>query len=116
MSGSQNDLDWNQFEAITCNFLPEFVDVYREFEVELPKLLKDLEKAIETFSTEQIVSLAHQIKGSAANFGFIRISQEMNTLEQEARQNLLNHAAEYLAAACAAFERTRLEVNSRIAP
>ncbi len=110
----RNNLDWTQFEAITCSLLPEFITVYREFERELPQLLKDLRAAIADASSQKVASLAHQIKGSAANFGFVGTSQKMNELECEAQKKLLQHAEKHLIAAQEAFEQARLEVNRRL--
>jgi HPt (histidine-containing phosphotransfer) domain-containing protein len=114
LGSPRNDLDWTQFEAITCGFSPEFIDVYREFESDLPQLFSALEKAIATSSFIQIINLAHQMKGSAANFGFIGTSHAMNELEQEAKKNSLKNAKTHLFRAQKAFQQAQFEVNKKI--
>lgn len=112
------NLDWAQFEAITCGLLPDFIQIYQEFEQELPKLLDALQVAIASSSSHQVANLAHQIKGSAANFGFIGTSREMAELEYEAQKNggTLHHAEKHLAAAREAFQQAKSEVQTRMGP
>ncbi len=107
------NLDWAQFEAITCGLLPDFIQVYQEFEKELPKLLDDLQAAIASSSLHRVADLAHQIKGSAANFGFVGTSKEMAELEHEAGKSLHN-AEKHLAAAREAFQQAQSEVRTRM--
>lgn len=114
MNDKWEDLNWRQFEEITCNLSPEFVTIYQEFETELPKLLQSLQEAMTASSFQQVAALAHQIKGSASNFGFFRTSQEMNALEQKAQKKLLQHAKQHLIAAQEAFERAKLEINRHL--
>lgn len=114
MSNSNHDLDWKQFEAITCNLSPEFMEIYREFEAEFPKLLRSLQDAVATSSFQQVATLAHQIKGTAANFGFIGISKQMDVLEQDAQNMAPEHAKQHLSTALEAFKRAQIMVNSKI--
>ncbi|PWU07503.1 MAG: hypothetical protein C5B47_06010 [Verrucomicrobia bacterium] len=111
----QKDLDWAQFEAITCGLSPDFIEVYEEFEKELPQLFNDLQAAVASSSYCKVANLAHQIKGSAANFGFLRTSQEMNTLEYETQNESLQRGEEHLAAAREAFQRAQCEARTRMA-
>jgi len=112
------NLDWAQFEAITCGLLPDFLQIYQEFEKELPKLFDALQAAITSSSSYQVANLAHQIKGSAANFGFVGTSKEMAALEYEAQKNggTLHRAEKHLAAAREAFQQAKSEVQTRMSP
>jgi HPt (histidine-containing phosphotransfer) domain-containing protein len=64
---------------------PDFIEIYREFLAELPLLLGSLKKAFDAGEIVQVSRVAHQIKGSAANFGFAGVSERAAVIEQTAK-------------------------------
>lgn len=105
-------IDWEQLDMIADGFTEDFVEIYREFVAEVPGLLASLRAALDAGDTAQAARVAHQLKGSSANFGFIGISSPMSSLELEAKAGSLEKAGEYFAAAEAGFGEAVAEVQS----
>ncbi len=78
-------IDWEQLDMIADGFTPDFVEIYREFEVDLPRILGDAAAALAAGETTQLARAAHQAKGSAANFGFTGFSAVMARIETQAK-------------------------------
>lgn len=97
---------------IADGFTEEFVEIYHEFVAEIPGLLTTLQGNLDSSDAVQAARTAHQLKGSAANFGFIGISEPMAALEREAKGGSLANAADYLASAQAGFSSAVIEVKS----
>lgn len=106
-------LDWEQLDMIADGFTPDFMEIYEEYIAEIPNLLADLGQKIAAGDALQVSKIAHQLKGSAANFGYIGVSQPMAELEQEAKAGSLSRAAELYAAAQQGFSQAAAEVNTR---
>ncbi len=77
---------------IADGFSPEFVEIYHEFLAEMPGLFSSLREKIAANDAVQASRAAHQIKGSAANFGFTGVSGPASILEQEAKGGSLANA------------------------
>lgn len=106
-------IDWEQLDMIADGFTPDFVEIYDEFVTEIPGLLALARENAAAGDALQTSRTAHQLKGSAANFGFIGISGPMASLEMEAKAGSLDRAGEYLAAAGAGFTAAVDEVKLR---
>jgi HPt (histidine-containing phosphotransfer) domain-containing protein len=106
-------IDWEQLDMIGDGFTEDFVEIYREFVAEVPGLLARLRESIAAADTSQAARLAHQLKGSAANFGFVGVSTPMAALEADAQNKTLDRATEYAATAEAGFEAALAEVRAR---
>lgn len=106
-------IDWEQLDMIADGFTEEFVEIYHEFVGEIPGLFTTLQGNIEAADATQAARTAHQLKGSAANFGFIGISQPMAALEQEAKAGALANAPQHLSSAQAGFSAAVLEVKDQ---
>lgn len=106
-------IDWEQLDMIADGFTPDFVEIYVEFVAEIPGLLALVRENVSAGDTLQTSRTAHQLKGSAANFGFIGISGPMASLEQEAKAGSLDRAAEHIAAAEAGFAAAVAEVKAQ---
>lgn len=63
-----------------------FADVAGLFLRTTPKLLAELEKAIQEGEVEGVAKRAHMLKGSASNLGAFRLSEKSHLLEQAAQQ------------------------------
>lgn len=96
-------VDWEQIEMISDGFSPEFMEIFREFAAEVPALLNDLERAKEDGDLDAVRRVAHQIKGSAANFGFVGLSRQAAAVEATAKTGSWNGIPEGLVAAQAAY-------------
>ncbi len=78
-------IDWEQLDMIADGFTEDFVEIYREFEVDLPRILRDAAAALASGDAMQVSRAAHQAKGSAANFGFTGFSGVMARIETQAK-------------------------------
>ncbi len=106
-------IDWEQLDMIADGFTPDFVEIYREYLAEIPILLSDLRQKIRANDSPMAARIAHQIKGSSANFGFIGISEPMAALEQDAKAGSLGNASIYLSNAENGFSKAVAEVRAR---
>ncbi|MFZ4683584.1 MAG: Hpt domain-containing protein, partial [Terrimicrobiaceae bacterium] len=94
-------------------FTPDFVEIYREYLAEIPLLFIELRNKIRSNDANQVSRIAHQIKGSSANFGFIGVSQPTAKLEQEAKSGSLANAFLFLGEAENGFALAVSEVRAR---
>jgi HPt (histidine-containing phosphotransfer) domain-containing protein len=83
-------IDWEQLDMIADGFTPDFVEIYREFEVDLPRILGEAKSAMEAGDATRASRAAHQAKGSAANFGFFGFSGVMARIETQAKGGSLD--------------------------
>ncbi len=110
---SSSPIDWEQLDMIADGFAPDFVEIYREYLAEIPVLLDGLRQKIQENDAVQAARIAHQIKGSSANFGFTGISEPIATIEQEAESGSLGNAFVLLSEAEDGFTRAVAEVKAR---
>lgn len=110
---SSSPIDWEQLDMIADGFAPDFVEIYREYLAETPVLLNELRQKIRENDSSQAAKVAHQIKGSSANFGFTGVSQPIAELEAEAKGGSLANAATLLGQAENGFQLAVQEVRSR---
>lgn len=106
------NIDWQQLDMIRESFAEEFAGVYGEFLEEIPQLLGALKEEIAAGNVEGSAKLAHQIKGTAANFGFAGVSAAVAALELQAKAGSLEGAPGRLAEAEEAFNSVVTEVRS----
>ena len=95
---------------IADGFSPEFVDICREFAGEIPRLFDVLEAVCEANDIAKAARVAHQIKGSASNFGFAGVSAPMAALESAAKAGSLAGASARIEQARANFDQARAEI------
>lgn len=96
-------------------YTPDFVEIYVEFLKQTPELLGQLREAEGCGNVTRVAELAHKIKGSALNFGFVGVSSPMEALEKQAKsagnlegaQEWIRRAEENFAAACAEVKAQR---------
>lgn len=112
MAEQNSVVDWSQLDMIRESFSEEFASVYAEFLAEIPSLLASLHGTVGAGDAQGASRLAHQIKGTAANFGFSGVSGAMAALEIEAKKGSLEGAPARVAEAQAAFARAVEEVKS----
>lgn len=98
---------------IADGFTPDFVEIYHEYLAEIPGLFASLREKITQNDAAQASRVAHQIKGSSANFGFIGISQPVANIEMEAKGGSLSGAPGWLLQAEQAFTAASAEVKAR---
>ena len=110
---SSSILDWEQLDMIADGFTPDFVEIYREYLAEIPILFNDLRTKIQAGDAAMASRIAHQIKGSSANFGFTGVSQPVASLEMEAKEGSLAQAGLYLSQSEEGFRQAVEEVRSR---
>lgn len=106
-------IDWEQLDMIADGFTPDFVEIYHEYLSETPSLFLQLRQRVAANDVSGAGKLAHQIKGSSANFGFIGVSQPAAKLEIEAKGGSLQGAHAWLAEAESAFQQAALEVKAK---
>jgi len=112
-SMSASPIDWEQLDMISDGFSADFLEIYQEYLAEIPVLLTDLRQKIAAGDASQAAKVAHQIKGSSANFGFVGISQPVATLEYEAKAGSLSQAPDLLARAEQGFRSAVAEVRAQ---
>lgn len=98
---------------IADGFTPDFVEIYHEYLAEIPGLFASLREKISQDDASQVSRVAHQIKGSSANFGFIGVSQPVASIEMEAKAGSLSGAPGLLFQAETAFTAAAAEVKAR---
>jgi len=104
-------LDWEQLDMVAFGYTPDFVEIYVEFLKQTPELLAQLREAEGAGDITQVAELAHKIKGSALNFGFVGVSSPMEELEVAAKgAKTLEGARESVQQAGENFEAARAEV------
>jgi len=94
MSDMIQTIDWEQLDMIADGYPPDFVEIYRVFELDFPSILVKLDSALAAGDAVAASRAAHQAKGSAANFGFIEFSSGMAQIEQSAKLGALAGLAE----------------------
>jgi HPt (histidine-containing phosphotransfer) domain-containing protein len=106
-------IDWQQLDMIADGYTEDFVDIYREFAADLPRIFGELHNAIDSGDSNAVARAAHQTKGSAANFGFLSVTIRMAEIEASAKAGSIIGAAEKLADAEPLFQRSLQEVKSQ---
>ena len=99
---------------IADGFVPDFVEIYQEYLAEMPGLLGNLRQAVLAADAPIASRLAHQIKGSSANFGFIGVSHPAAELEQEAKGGSLARGLDLASEAESGFQAAMAEVKARV--
>jgi len=99
---------------IADGFVPDFVEIYREYLAEMPGHLGNLRQAVLAEDAPMAARLAHQIKGSSANFGFIGVSHPAAELEQEAKGGSLARGLDLTIVAESGFQAAVAEVKARV--
>lgn len=106
-------IDWEQLDMIADGFTPDFVEIYREFEVDLPRILGEARAAHHAGDAMQLARAAHQAKGSAANFGFKGFSGTMSRIETQAKAGSITGLDGELATAERIFRESLAEVRAQ---
>jgi len=78
-------IDWNQLEAISDGFSPEFLEIFQELKSEVPKLLAQMDASLKSKDLAQVARLAHRLKGAVINFGFLGVAGLLEQLEAQAK-------------------------------
>lgn len=81
---------------------PSFADLVGQFVDGLSERLETMRQAIQTQDFEQLLTAAHQLKGSGGGYGYPVLTQLAAELEQKAREDSL----EGCKTALAEIERT----------
>lgn len=106
-------IDWEQLDMIADGFTPDFVEIYREFEVDLPRILGEAGAAFAAGDATKLSRAAHQAKGSAANFGFVAFSATMARVEAQAKAGTVAGLDAELATAERIFRESLAEVKAQ---
>ncbi len=96
---------------IADGFTPDFVEIYREFEQDIPRILNEVSNALAAGDAVATSRAAHQAKGSAANFGFFGFSGVMARIESQAKAGDLSGLDAQLAMARQLFAESLAEVK-----
>ena len=72
----------------------EYLELLELFLETTESNLEKLRAGIDTGNTQEVVASSHSIKGSSANLGLEKISEVAKGVEEKARQNGLEGAAE----------------------
>jgi HPt (histidine-containing phosphotransfer) domain-containing protein len=55
--------------------LEDYLEIYELFQENFNDLMKDLEGALQAKDSEQVMRIAHTLKGSTSNIGFMTLSE-----------------------------------------
>jgi HPt (histidine-containing phosphotransfer) domain-containing protein len=114
MAENGNLVDWEQMDMMADGYSPEFILIYYEFIDQLPELLDALDAFIAANNLSGVREVAHKIKGSAANFGFVGVSAPMAAIEIVAKErHALEGAGEKSSAARSNFKKSQAEVLAK---
>lgn len=114
MGAESKLIDWEQLDMMAFGYAPEFVAIYLEFLQQIPQLFEFLDEALAGKDADKVAKLAHMIKGSTLNFGFLGVGSLMEELETDARNRVtLDRAAELIRKARENFALARTEVSER---
>lgn len=105
-------IDWEQVDMLADTFGEEFVMIYGEFLVEIPRLFDSWTAALSSKDPVAVAKIAHQAKGAAANFGFAGLASISNAAEMEAKAGSLEQARELLQMGGVVFEKSAAEVRA----
>lgn len=111
--GADEIISWEQFDSITDNGAPDFMDIYQDFLGATPDLFAGLKEAIESGDEKRLIAVAHQLKGSAANFGFVGVSECAAQIESDGKNGQFTAASELFAAAQTAYDQAVLAVAAK---
>ena len=64
---------------------PDMSDLVGDFVGRMPERINALKSAFEAGDTEQVMRLAHQLKGSGGGYGFPLLTEVAGELEQKAK-------------------------------
>jgi histidine phosphotransfer protein HptB len=96
MSSTTLAINWKQLHALSEGNQEFEVELLKIFFVETKTQLQLLSLAIEEDNIRTIEHLAHQIKGSSGNIGFLNLSEQAHRLEQQARSGVLRQEQDVL--------------------
>jgi len=91
--------------------LGELIESYLE---ETPKLLQELDDALESQDADRLRRAAHSLKSSSKDFGAGSLAELCLELETQGRAGDLAGAADRVARAQAEFERVRETLTARL--
>lgn len=112
MGAESKLIDWEQLDMMAFGYAPEFVAIYLEFLQQIPQLFEFLDEALAGKDADKVAKLAHMIKGSTLNFGFLGVGSLMEELETDAKnRGTLDRAAELIRKARENFALARTEVS-----
>jgi HPt (histidine-containing phosphotransfer) domain-containing protein len=60
-----------------------------------PEMMREMEEAVTSRNQERILTLAHDLRGAAANVGAAELARQANLLEMSARQGFFDHVGEH---------------------
>ncbi len=95
-------------EATGADFIDELVDTFLE---DAPKLMAELQSALQKQDAEVFRRAAHSLKSNSATFGASRLSGLAKELEMLGKEQKLGEAAAKLPAVEEALQATELELK-----
>ena len=110
MDDEMKVIDWEQMDMIADGYTLDFVEICREFAGEIPGLLAALDEVCNANDIAKAARVAHQIKGSAANFGFVGVSVPIAAVEAAAKAGSLEGFSAHLELARTNFEKAQSEL------
>ena len=112
MTNDAELIDWEQLDMMGDGYSPDFVLIYLEFIDQMPRLFDTFDACIAGNNLSGTREIAHKIKGSAANFGFVGVSAPMAAVELQAKEmQTLDGARGKGLVARANFEKCLAEVR-----
>ena len=89
----------------------EFASLIDDFVKSIEREIADIESAIQADDFTQVLAVAHSAKGSSANTGAIKLSEDFNALESAIKLEPNLDCSELLKLIHITFEQTRAELS-----
>ncbi|MFI3137918.1 MAG: ATP-binding protein [Methylococcaceae bacterium] len=77
---------------------PDFHKILKEFVLYLPSVLQQMDTALHQQQWQELLSLAHQLKGVAGGYGYPEVGKIAGIIQENLEQNNHGHLAELLQA------------------
>jgi len=105
-------IDWEQLDEVIGDDPDGMVELLHEFLSDIRSKIDAIEQAVLSNDIKQVVWLAHQLKGSASNLGFIDFVEEASVIEEKGREGSLENAIIAIAHIRELFERSVQEIKA----
>lgn len=112
MSGTSQLVDFEQLDMIADGFTDDFLEIYREFETDLPRILDTVKSAAQAGDASAMARAAHQAKGSAANFGLVAFSKLMATVESVGKSGTVEGGLQMTEDARKIFRESLIQIRA----
>ncbi len=107
-----NSLDISSVEALKGLMKDRFSFLIETFFTNTASQLQDLQTAIDSNDTENIIAITHGLKGSCGSVGAVCMHELCKTYEEKARSNHLDDNETWANQLQTEFERYKIDIQN----